>query len=415
MSFKRRGWLGVLGVMSAIACSAAGGVNCFSSSSSTPPDAGLPSQDSGFDSAPPADAGMDASVVPDSGPTVDAAPAEASVDSAAPVDAGPEGGRVPPSCAPGGPGMTNCGASDGGESCCTSPEVPGGTYYRTYNTGDSLSGPPDGGWTDLADPATVSGFRLDKYLVTVGRFRQFVAAWNNGSGYTPPAGSGIQTFLNGGQGLANSSAPGTYEAGWSTSWNSDVDPTTANLTSCSPFSTWTGAAGNQENLPINCENWYEAYAFCIWDGGFLPSEAEWEYAAAGGSQQRVYPWGSADPGASCLGTGCEYAIYNCLYPSGTSGCTGLANIAPVGTQTLGAGLWGHLDMAGEMTEWNLDVYATYVDPCTDCADLSAASAPKVQRGGSFGNGNVTLLSPYRSAGAQINRLYGDGFRCARTP
>jgi len=61
-----------------------------------------------------------------------------------------------------------CGAA--GESCCTSPEVTGGTFYRTY-TNDG-SGP-----TAEADPATVSSFRLDKYDVTVGRFRQFVSAW----------------------------------------------------------------------------------------------------------------------------------------------------------------------------------------------------------------------------------------------
>ncbi len=58
--------------------------------------------------------------------------------------------------------MTNCG--DGGESCCASPVVDGGPYYRTYNTATALSGPPDGGWPDLADPATVSSFSLDTYL-----------------------------------------------------------------------------------------------------------------------------------------------------------------------------------------------------------------------------------------------------------
>jgi formylglycine-generating enzyme required for sulfatase activity len=58
----------------------------------------------------------------------------------------------------------------GSESCCTSLEVtPNGPYYRTYaNSGSGPSGE--------ADPATVSAFRLDKYLVTVGRFRQFVNA-----------------------------------------------------------------------------------------------------------------------------------------------------------------------------------------------------------------------------------------------
>jgi hypothetical protein len=40
-----------------------------------------------------------------------------------------DSGLEPSSCQPGGPGMTNCG--DGGESCCTSLEVPAGTYDRT--------------------------------------------------------------------------------------------------------------------------------------------------------------------------------------------------------------------------------------------------------------------------------------------
>jgi len=42
--------------------------------------------------------------------------------------------ELPPSCAPGGPGMTNCGPGGSGtESCCTSLEVMGGTFYRTYD------------------------------------------------------------------------------------------------------------------------------------------------------------------------------------------------------------------------------------------------------------------------------------------
>jgi hypothetical protein len=55
--------------------------------------------------------------------------------------------EAPASCAPGGTGMTNCGASQ--ESCCTSLEVTGGVYFRTY-TNDG-SGP-----TREADPASVS-------------------------------------------------------------------------------------------------------------------------------------------------------------------------------------------------------------------------------------------------------------------
>jgi formylglycine-generating enzyme required for sulfatase activity len=295
--------------------------------------------------------------------------------------------------------------------------VPGGTFDRTYT--NAGSGP-----TGEADPATVSAFRLDKYLVTVGRFRQFVTAWNGGSGYLPPAASGIQTYLNGGQGLANGADPGTYEGGWSASWNANVAPTNTNLSCSSSYATWTDTAGSQENLPINCVNWFEAYAFCIWDGGFLPSEAEWEYAGAGGSQQREYPWGSTAPGASNA-----YAIYgsaltDCYYPTGTlAACTGVANIAPVGSTTAGAGLWGQLDLAGEVWEWTLDtgalsedgsVASTYADPCTDCTDLATA-AGRVMRGGIFGDRQLYLLPASTYNATPTQRSYGGGLRCARAP
>ena len=305
--------------------------------------------------------------------------------------------------------MTDCGS--GTESCCTSLAVSGGTYFRTYTNSGT-------GATGTADPATVSSFRLDKYDVTVGRFRQFVMAWSGGSGWTPAPGLGKHAHLNGGQGLANSGSPGAYEPGWdATDWTNttDIDPTNANLASCSPYSTWTNTAGSHENLPINCVNWWESYAFCIWDGGFLPSEAEWEYAAAGGSQQREYPWGSTAPG-----TGNQYAIYgsasgDCYYPGPSAPCTGVGNIAPVGTPTAGAGAWGQLDLAGNVWVWNLDWYAAYVDPCIDCAYLAAASA-RVFRGGTFDHDASFLQPPYRGALlSPSDRLDLVGIRCARTP
>lgn len=317
---------------------------------------------------------------------------------------------TPPSCQSGGPGLTNCGANS--ESCCTSLEVPGGTFYRTY-TNDG-SGP-----TDEADPATLSGFRLDKYLVTVGRFRQYVNYVTSSAGAPPANGSGIHTHLNGGQGLANGASPGTNETGWDAmDWNayiatgaSAVSMWNASLgTYCDPWCTWTNTAGSQENLPVNNVNWWEAYAFCIWDGGFLPSEAEWEYAAAGGSQEREYPWGSTDPG-----TGNQYAIYDLNYPGGSEIAASVWNIAPVGTAAMGAGLWGQLDLAGEMWEWNLDGYADYVDSCTDCAYLSSVSS-RVIRGGFFDNYDASnLLPPNRDYDAPIYRAPDVGFRCARTP
>jgi|SRR5580704_4705762 sulfatase modifying factor 1 len=112
----------------------------------------------------------------------------------------------------------------------------------------------------------------------------------------PAAGSGKHAHLNGGRGLRSAADPTSYEPGWGPSDDANVSPTDAHLSSCSPAATWTPSPSGSENLPINCVDWAEAYAFCIWDGGFLPSDAEWEYAAAGGSEQREYPWGSALPG-----------------------------------------------------------------------------------------------------------------------
>jgi formylglycine-generating enzyme required for sulfatase activity len=242
---------------------------------------------------------------------------------------------------------------------------------------------------------------------------------DGGAGWLPSAGSGKHTHLNRGNGL-NATAGG-YEPGWVTTDDSNIAPTDTNLACVSPLDTWTASPGTHESLPINCVNWYEAYAFCIWDGGFLPSEAEWEYAAAGGSQQRLYPWGSPDPGTSNL-----YAIFgsgtgSCNYPSGGGACTGPANIAPVGTAALGAGLWGHLDLAGEMLEWNLDWLQSYADPCTDCADVTIGAggmdggvAYRVVRGGSFATSALSL-HPAARVFAEVDRSNLYGLRCARSP
>ena len=305
------------------------------------------------------------------------------------------------SCAVSAAGTSDCGP-DGG-SCCTSLAVPSGSYDRTY-TNDG------GGPAAKGDPATVSGFRLDKYLVTVGRFRQFVAA--SIAGWVPAAGSGKHAHLNGGLGLADSGGSG-YEPGWDPGDTIELATTAADWMSrlsCEPsFGTWTDSAGPHETSPINCVDWYDAYAFCIWDGGFLPSEAEWEDAAAGGDELREYPWGSTDPGTSSL-----YLISDCNYPPGSTACSGAVNVAPVGTATLGVGRWGQLDLAGELAEWTLDWYAPYVDPCVDCVYLTDFSY-RVVRGGSFGTDTEDLFPPARDGDVPGSRNAFYGFRCARSP
>jgi formylglycine-generating enzyme required for sulfatase activity len=282
----------------------------------------------------------------------------------------------------------------------------------------------------------VSGFRLDKYEVTVGRFRQFVNAWR--AGWRPLPGSGKHTHLNGGLGLVNGAnyAGIPYELGWVPSDDANLAPTDANLA----IGTWTPTAPtppddaadppvNGENLPMTGMNWYEAYAFCIWDEAFLPSEAEWELAAAGGPQQRDYPWGSAMPG-----TVNQYAIYDCNYPSppadpDAGGCAGsLSNIAPVGTPTMGAGVWDQLDLAGNAAETTLDFdtydFGPYVLRCTDCASLTFVRffGARAVRGGAFNDPLFALSAGSDLAynrdppfGGPSDRFTKVGFRCARPP
>jgi formylglycine-generating enzyme required for sulfatase activity len=222
--------------------------------------------------------------------------------------------------------------------------------------------------------------------------------------------------MTGGLGLANAGAridaAVAYEPGWASSDSANIAPTTTNLTTncgSAGYATWTSSPGANENLPVNCVNWYEAYAFCIWDGGFLPSEAEWEYAAAGGSMQLEFPWGSLPPGTANL-----YSIYDCNYPGPTASCQGVSNLAPVGTASQGAGLWGQFDLAGNVSQWDLDWTAPYLDPCTDCAYLAGTSA-RTFRGGSFSASAPLLLPTFRGSAPPATRLIYFGFRCARTP
>jgi formylglycine-generating enzyme len=371
----------------------------------------------GFDAAPDAgrDTGVDAHL---DALRAKEATAEASSDAEAGVDAlgCSIGAGAATSCLAAGAGLTNCGAA-ADDCCCASLEVDGGTYDRNYANSAAAA---DAGYL-----ATVHGFRLDKYEVTVGRFRQYVQ-FLSGIGGTPPAnGSGKHTHLNGGQGLLLVGQPPdsgmVYETGWDgTDWNQYVPSgngtastwNTDLTTACTngQYATWTSSPGANENLPINCLGWYAAYAFCIWDGGFLPSEAEWEFAAAGGAEMRNFAWGSESPGLASA-----YAVYGCNYPDGGGTCAeaGTANLAKVGLTAKGVGRYGQLDLGGNVWEYALDTFDTYVVPCVDCVNESSGTF-RIERGGSFADTASTLVAPFRGYGYST-AFDENGIRCARSP
>jgi formylglycine-generating enzyme required for sulfatase activity len=367
-----------------------------------------------FDAAAP----MEGAAIPESG---------AAADSSALHDALPEASpdAPAPSCnGATGPGLTDCGPHL--ESCCITLPVPGGSFYRSYD-GVSCPGglnampaPQLGCYTTMNAPATVSGFRLDKYDVTLGRFRRFVHEVVT-DGWLPAAGSGKHTHLNGGLGVANGAEPGTFETGWDTSWNADLPATVDGWLANFSAGNFTASPGDNERLPIAGLPWTEAYAFCIWDGGFLPTEAEWNYAAAGGSEQRVYAWSVP---ATSQAIDCSYAAYA---PNGTYCTDSSLGLAPVGqTSPKGNGKWGHVDLTGNVSQWTLDWLNDYVTPCVDCANLlipppdadpGTIEPTRAARGGSYGaDATGQLVSVRFSYFPTAGNSEGDlGVRCARAP
>jgi formylglycine-generating enzyme required for sulfatase activity len=252
-------------------------------------------------------------------------------------------------------------------------------------------------YKDQAFPASVSDFRLDRFEVTVGRFRQFVAAYDawRADGH-PLEGEGSNPLIAG--------------SGWDTAGNGSLPASAAALVMavmCDPPSqTWTDAPAMNEDRPINCVSWFEASAFCAWDGGRLPTEAEWNYAAAGGDEQRAFPWGGNAPDANTV-----LAVYGCFFGPGP--CPSAGNIAPVGSASpAGDGKYGQADLAGNVREWIFGDFAAYPVPCENCA-LIHSGAPQGHRGGDFSGVAQNLLSSERGGGIPTQRTNRTGVRCAR--
>jgi len=277
------------------------------------------------------------------------------------------GGRPGPHC----DGVAPLCGPDGTSDCCASIAVPGGAFDRS---------------NDATYPATVSDFRLDTYEVVVGRFRQFLVDYPVN---LPAAGSGRNPN--------NPDDPG-WDPALDSSFVTDLTELETRIGRCGQ-STWTDEPGANEALPMNCITWFEAAAFCIWDEGRLPTEAEWNYAAAGGAEQRFFPWSSPPESTTIDPT---YATYE-------------GEVTVVGSKSpKGDGRWGHADLAGSVFEWAQDYVANYSVPCIDCAELSPA-VQRSDRGGGITMFSEQLRTSYRGSLPPTSYPYNVGVRCARAP
>lgn len=258
-------------------------------------------------------------------------------------------------------------ASCRGESCCRALAVPGGQFPmgRSQAGTDAYAG---GDPLELPEHlVTLKPFVLDKYEVTVGRYAEFLRAYDSwrkrgnpkaGAGASPNfAGSGWRTELG---------AEGTLEV--------DSATQVGVLNKCVRGRADLEALTRLSVAPRTCVSITQARAFCAWDGGWLPLEAEWEFVAAGGEENRLYPWGALTP------------VTGLQVPKGSS--FGMSAPEQVGLTPLGDGRWGHADLAGSLGEHVVGTQSPYsAQGCVaNCGVLPRSSdweTPTVVRGGAY--------------------------------
>lgn len=179
---------------------------------------------------------------------------------------------------------------------------------------------------------------------------------------------------------------------------------------------WDDPRLNKPNQPVVGVNWFDAKAFCEWQGKRLPSEAEWENAARGPEGYR-YPWGNT------------FEAHRANYGNRES-ATALVDSHPEGISS-----YGLHHMSGNVFEWVADWYdpnyyqktphppnaqgpekpvwlggtGTYVDRLT-------VGQKRVIRGGSWIAAKNSITATHRFWNHPLNNSYGVGlgFRCAMT-
>jgi gamma-glutamyl hercynylcysteine S-oxide synthase len=242
--------------------------------------------------------------------------------------------------------------------------VPGGTYVIGTNS--------DGWAYDNERPeheVRLAPFRIDTALVTNGAYLEFVEA--------------------GGYDDARLWAP----AGWA--WRRQAGLEAPQFWARAGERSWSRRRfGRHEELPpdepVQHVCWYEADAFARWAGGRLPTEAEWEVAAAGSSIEHANLWRPR------------------LHRWAPSSAAANAEAASK---------WGVRQMFGDVWEWTASDFLGHPGfasfPYREYSEVFFGSEYKVLRGGSWATHPLAMRATFRNWDYPIRRQIFAGFRCAR--
>ena len=135
---------------------------------------------------------------------------------------------------------------------------------------------------------------------------------------------------------------------------------------------------NFPDHPVTHISWRDAQEYCNWSGTRLPTEAEWEYAARGGLEQKKYPWGD-----ELLVNGeIQCNIFDGEFPYKNTAPKEMRFTTKV--NEFNPNNFGLFNMVGNVWEWTQDWFTRYHDLEVNVNPVGPKNGNnKVIRGGSF--------------------------------